>query len=328
MEPEPQHSVQGAVRQADGTVIWRVGAPSSQAVVLVTWPQGERAETAMTPEGCGYFTHGQSGVPEGLPYMFRLADGGEYPDPALRWQPQGVPGRSAVFFPDTFRWEDAQWRGVPREDLVIYELHVGTFTPEGTLAAIADRLSKLAELGVTAVELMPLVQFPGGRNWGYDGAYPYAAQNSYGGPHALQQLVNAAHSRGLAVILDVVYTHFGPEGSYVSKFGPYFTDHYRTPWGSAINFDGPQSDPVRQFAIENAVGWVRDFHLDGLRLDAVHAIYDFGAPHPRRHSGRGPAGLCPAESTRVRDRREQSERRAPGQCAGKGRVRLGRRLER
>ncbi len=279
MEPEPQHGVPGAARQADGTVVWRVWAPFSPTVSLVTWEHGQRAETAMTPEGYGYFTHVQSGVPEGMPYLFRLADGQEYPDPASRWQPQGVPGRSAVFFPDAYPWNDAGWRGVAREDLVIYELHVGTFTPEGTLAAIAPRLPELAALGVTAVELMPVGQFPGDRNWGYDGVYLYAVQNSYGGPRALQQLVDAAHHSGLAVILDVVYNHLGPEGNYLGKFGPYFTDRYRTPWGSAMNFDGPQSDPVRQFVIENACAWVRDFHVDGLRLDAVQAIFDCGARH-------------------------------------------------
>ena len=231
----------------------------------------------MTPEPGGYFTHRQSQVAEGLPYSLKLADGREYPDPASRWQPDGVHRPSAVFFPETYGWSDGDWRGVAREDLVIYELHVGTFTPEGTLDAIAARLSDLISLGVSAVELMPVAQFPGERNWGYDGVYPYAVQQSYGGPRALQRLVDAAHQSGLAIILDVVYNHFGPEGNYSANFGPYFTDRYRTPWGLAVNYDGPESDAVRQFAIDNACTWVRDFHVDGLRLDAVQAIYDFGA---------------------------------------------------
>ena len=167
----------------------------------------------------------------------------------------------------------------PRESLAIYELHVGAFTAEGTLDAIAPRLPQLADLGVTAIELMPVAQFPGDRNWGYDGVHPYAVQNSYGGPRALQRLVDAAHRRGLAVILDVVYNHLGPEGNYLGKFGPYFTDRYHTPWGNAINFDGPESDAVRAFFIHNARAWVRDFHVDGLRLDAVQTIYDFGVRH-------------------------------------------------
>jgi maltooligosyltrehalose trehalohydrolase len=156
---------------------------------------------------------------------------------------------------------------------------VGTFTPEGTFAAIIPRLTELKDLGVTAIELMPVAQFAGTRNWGYDGVYPYAAQHSYGGPHGLQQLVNAAHNAGMAVLLDVVYNHLGPEGNYLAQFGPYFTDHYKTPWGQAVNFDGPDSDAVRQYFIDNACMWVRDFHIDGLRLDAVHAIYDFSARH-------------------------------------------------
>ena len=272
----------------------------------------------MTPEGCGYFTHVQSGVAEGLPYVFRRADGREYPDPASRWQPQGVHGPSVVFFPGAYSWTDAGWRGVAREDLVIYELHVGTFTPEGTLAAIAPRLPELAALGVTAVELMPVGQFPGDRNWGYDGVYPYAVQNSYGGPRALQQFVDAVHHCGLAIILDVVYNHLGPEGNYLGKFGPYFTDRYRTPWGSAMNFDGPQSDPVRQFVIENAcvgAGLPRQRPAIGRRPRDLR----YGRPpHSRRHPGRGAATVRAAESPRVRDRREQPERRAPGPSPAKG----------
>jgi maltooligosyltrehalose trehalohydrolase len=233
----------------------------------------------MTPEGNGYFVQRRSPAEEGSQYLFQLADGREYPDPASRWQPEGVHRPSALFFPQSYRWSDAAWPGVPRADLAIYELHVGTFTPEGTLDAIIPRLPQLSSLGVTAVELMPVAQFAGDRNWGYDAVYPYAVQNSYGGPRALQRLVDAAHQAGLAVILDVIYNHLGPEGNYCGNFGPYFTDRYRTPWGTAVNYDGPDSDAVRQFVIDNACTWVRDFHVDGLRLDAVHAIYDLGPRH-------------------------------------------------
>lgn len=233
----------------------------------------------MTAQRRGYFTHREAEAAEGLRYCFKLADGREYPDPASRWQPDGVHAASAVFFPESYAWSDAAWRGIAREDLVIYELHVGVFTPEGTLEAIVPRLSELQSLGVTAVELMPVAQFPGDRSWGYDGVYPYAVQNSYGGPRALQRLVDAAHRLGLGVILDVMYNHLGPEGNYLAHFGPCFTDAYRTPWGTAVNYDGPESDAVRQFVIQNACMWARDFHVDGLRLDAVHAIYDLSPRH-------------------------------------------------
>jgi maltooligosyltrehalose trehalohydrolase len=203
----------------------------------------------------------------------------EVPDPASRWQPEGVHRPSAVYSPERFRWGDAAWRGVRREELVIYELHVGAFTPEGSFAAIVPRLESLRELGVTAIEVMPVAQFPGTRNWGYDGVHPYAAQSSYGGPRGLQELIDAAHAHGLGVILDVVYNHLGPEGNYLAKFGPYFTDRYHTPWGEAINYDGPESDAVRQFVVENARMWIRDFHADGLRLDAVQTIFDFSPRH-------------------------------------------------
>jgi maltooligosyltrehalose trehalohydrolase len=279
MQREPDHPPQGALPQADGGVLWRLWAPLSDAVALVTYLPAGRVETEMVPQGEGYFILRDTAAREGLPYTFRLADGGEYPDPASRWQPQGVHRPSAVFFPQSYRWSDQRWRGVAREDLVIYELHTGAFTPEGTFDAIVPRLPQLAALGVTAIELMPVAQFPGDRNWGYDGVHPYAVQNSYGGPHGLQRLVDAAHRHGLAVLLDVVYNHLGPEGNYLAKFGPYFTERYHTPWGSSINYDGPGSDAVRQFVIDNACAWVRDFHLDGFRLDAVQTMYDLSPRH-------------------------------------------------
>lgn len=208
----------------------------------------------------------------GTRYFF-VVNGRELPDPASRSQPDDVHGASAVVSRD-FEWHDAGWRGVPLGDYLIYELHVGTFTPEGTFDAVITHLDELKDLGITAIELMPIAQFPGTRNWGYDGVYAGAAQHSYGGPFGLKRLVDACHSRGLALLLDVVYNHLGPEGNYLAEYGPYFTDRYKTPWGLALNFDGPYSDDVRWFFIHNAMQWVDEFHVDGLRVDAVHAIVD------------------------------------------------------
>jgi maltooligosyltrehalose trehalohydrolase len=211
----------------------------------------------------------------GTRYSYVL-DGVERPDPASRFQPLSVHGPSEVISAD-FEWHDAQWKGIVLEDYVIYELHVGTFTAEGTFEAIIPKLEALRELGITAIELLPIGQFPGDRNWGYDGVYISAAQNSYGGPLGFKRLIDAAHQRGLAVILDVVYNHLGPEGNYLREFGPYFTDRYKTPWGQALNFDGAQSDHVRWFFIHNALMWIGEFHVDALRVDAVHAIIDHSA---------------------------------------------------
>lgn len=216
---------------------------------------------------------------DGTRYMLRMPDGREFPDPASRFQPDGVHGPSAVVCTHSFQWTDADFRAHPLRELVIYELHIGTFTPEGTFEAAISRLDALAELGITAIEVMPVAQFPGTRNWGYDGVYPFAAQNSYGGPAGMQRLVDAAHGRGISVILDVVYNHLGPEGNYFGQFGPYFTDRHGTPWGQAINFDDARSGPVREFFIQNALYWLDEFHVDGLRLDAVHGIFDFSAHH-------------------------------------------------
>ncbi len=227
----------------------------------------------------GYYTHIDLDGTEGQRYSFRLDGARERPDPASRWQPDGVHRPSALVALDCFEWSDAGWSGLPREDLVIYELHVGTFTHQGTFDAAIERLTELRELGITAIELMPVGQFAGDRGWGYDGVYPYAVQQSYGGPRGLQQFVDACHQRGLAVLLDVVYNHLGPEGNYLAEFGPYFTDRYHTPWGAAVNFDGAGSDAVRTFVVDNVRQWIRDYHFDGLRLDAVHAICDFSPRH-------------------------------------------------
>ncbi len=192
------------------------------------------------------------------------------------FNPRGCTGRRRSWMQDSIG-RMATWRGTPLRRYIFYELHVGTFTPEGTFDGVADQLDELAALGITAVELMPVAQFPGERNWGYDGVYPFAVQSSYGGPAGLKRLVDACHRKGLAVVLDVVYNHLGPEGNYLAEFGPYFSDLYRTPWGAPLNFDGPHSDEVRRFFIENALYWITEFHIDALRLDAVHAIRDFSA---------------------------------------------------
>ncbi|HTN70272.1 MAG TPA: malto-oligosyltrehalose trehalohydrolase [Methylomirabilota bacterium] len=221
----------------------------------------------------GYFQADVEDVSPGTLYFYRLDHSKERPDPASRFQPRGVHGPSQVVG-GFFEWDDSYWFGIPLQDYVIYELHVGTFTSQGTFEAIVAYLPELRELGVTAIELMPVAQFPGGRNWGYDGVFPFAVQDSYGGPERLKRLINACHQEGLAAILDVVYNHLGPEGNYFSDFAPYFTERYKTPWGLALNFDGPDSDQVRLFFIENALYWITEFHFDALRLDAVHAILD------------------------------------------------------
>lgn len=233
----------------------------------------------MTKQERGYWYLKAENIDPGTLYYYRLEDASDKPDPASKFQPQGVHKASEVIDRTNINWQDSEWSGIPLDEMIIYELHVGTFTPEGTFKAIIPRLSDLKELGVNAIEIMPVAQFPGERNWGYDGVYPYAVQNSYGRPEDLQQLVEAAHQQGIAVILDVVYNHFGPEGNYIAHHGPYFTETYQTPWGSAINFDDAYSDGVRNYFIENALYWLENYHIDALRLDAIHAIYDLGAKH-------------------------------------------------
>jgi maltooligosyltrehalose trehalohydrolase len=227
----------------------------------------------------GYHAATVEDVPPGTRYLFRLNGDEIRPDPASRFQPEGVHGPSEVVDPGVFEWTDAVWSGRARSELVFYELHVGTFTDEGTFDAVIPLLDGLRELGITAIELMPVNQCPGARNWGYDGVQIFAVQHSYGGPEGLRRLVDACHARGLAVFLDVVYNHFGPEGNYLSEFGPYFTERYRTPWGAAVNFDDRDSDHVRRFFMQNALQWIEEYHVDGFRLDAIHAIAD-QSPQP------------------------------------------------
>jgi maltooligosyltrehalose trehalohydrolase len=231
----------------------------------------------MQRDALGYHSVIDENVQAGTKYLYRFGDSRERPDPASRRQPDGVHGLSELVDLRSFEWTDSNWKGLALEDSVFYEVHVGTFTREGTFAALLASLDRLATLGVTTIEIMPIAQFPGPRNWGYDGVYPFAVQNSYGTPRDLQMFVNAAHSRGLAVALDVVYNHLGPEGNYLGEYGPYFTDRYKTPWGAALNFDGPDSDEVRRFFIENALYWLENFHIDALRLDAIHGIFDASA---------------------------------------------------
>jgi maltooligosyltrehalose trehalohydrolase len=254
-----------------------VWAPAASSVEAVIAGPRERSVALLRSED-GYFSAEVENISSGSLYRYRLDGQKDRPDPASRFQPEGVHGPSAVL-DAAFEWEDGDWRGLPMHRYVIYELHVGTFTADGTFDAILPYLAELKELGVTAIELMPVAQFPGSRNWGYDGVCPFAVQNSYGGPAGLKRLVNACHKRGLAVVLDVVYNHLGPEGNYLAEFGPYFTDRYKTPWGLALNFDGPDSDHVRHYFTENAMYWITEFHIDALRLDAVHAILDY-SPYP------------------------------------------------
>ncbi|HEY9673567.1 MAG TPA: malto-oligosyltrehalose trehalohydrolase [Waterburya sp.] len=254
-----------------------VWAPSHDDVaVQIVYP--EQRLLPMQKDEQGYWKTTADGIEPGTLYFYKIA-GEDRPDPASHSQPKDVHGPSEVVEHSFSDWTDAGWSGVPLEEMIIYELHVGTFTPEGTFEAIIPRLGELREFGINAIEIMPVAQFPGDRNWGYDGAYTYAVQNSYGGPEGLKKLVDAAHREGLSVILDVVYNHFGPEGAYHSLFGPYFTEMYKTPWGMAMNFDDVYSEGARNYFIENALYWFQNYHIDALRLDAIHAIFDLGAKH-------------------------------------------------
>jgi maltooligosyltrehalose trehalohydrolase len=258
------------------------------------------ARTRLEPEGHGLFAVELPAAP-GADYAY-VVDGERLPDPASRWQPDGLRGRSRVLDAGEFAWSDAGFTPPALRDVVLYELHVGTFTPEGTFDAAIPHLRGLRELGVTAIELMPVAEFPGRHGWGYDGVYLSAAHSAYGGPLGLQRLVDAAHAEGLAVILDVVYNHVGASGvKALEAFGPYLTDKYATPWGAAINLDDRDSDPVREWILQSAEQWIRDFHVDGLRLDAIHALYDANPEHivaaiARRVHAIDPRAIVIAES--------------------------------
>jgi maltooligosyltrehalose trehalohydrolase len=269
----------GAECRDDGTVRFRLCAPAASSVCLVLEEPPDR-EFAMAGFGDGSFEVVTDQARPGSRYRFRVDQRQKVPDPASRYQPSGVHGPSEVIDPAWFEWSDQNWRGLPWNEAVIYELHVGTFTPEGTIAGAEKKLDYLTELGVTAVEVMPVSSFPGNRNWGYDGVLPYSPAAAYGRPDDLKKFIDTAHSKNLMVLLDVVYNHFGPEGNYLPQYAPqFFSDRHQTPWGQAINFDGPGSRTVRDFFIHNALYWLEEFHLDGLRLDAVHAIFDDSHPH-------------------------------------------------
>jgi maltooligosyltrehalose trehalohydrolase len=253
-----------------------VWAPNAGRVDVIV---GEGERVPMELGGQGWWWVEVASLAPGQDYRFSLDRGDGLPDPRSPWQPAGVHGPSRAVDHAAFPWSDAAWRTFELADAVVYELHVGTFSPEGTLDGAIGCLDHLVDLGVNAVEVMPVNQFPGSRGWGYDGVDLYAPQNEYGGPDAFKRFVDACHRGGLAVILDVVYNHLGPDGNYLGAFGPYFTDRYTTPWGLAPNLDGADSDHVRAFFVENAVMWLRDYHVDGLRLDATHAIVDMSALH-------------------------------------------------
>lgn len=250
-------------------------APCADSVTLVL----DGVELPMFPLPEGWFGLTLAAAHPGQRYAFRLDGSLPRPDPASRFNPEDVHGQSEIIDPAAFDWRDDNWPGRPWEEAVIYELHVGTFTPDGTFAGVTDRLDYLASLGATAIELMPVADFPGLRSWGYDGVLAFAPDARYGRPEDLKRLVQAAHERGLMVLLDVVYNHFGPEGNYLHDYAaPFFTLRHETPWGAAIDFEGPDSPTVRDFFIQNALFWLEEYHLDGLRVDAVHAIFDAGTP--------------------------------------------------
>ncbi len=266
----------GALPGKNNTCTFIVWAPQRKTVSLKIAAPEERL-VPMERDDDGYWCVTVDNIEPETRYMYRLDDEVNRPDPASRWQPDSVHEPSAVYDHTSYSWKNKNFRPPSLAEQIQYELHVGTFTPEGTFDGVATRFAYLADLGINAIELMPVAQFPGDRNWGYDGVYPYAVQNTYGGPDRLKALIDAAHGAGLAVIMDVVYNHLGPEGNYLQEFGPYFTDKYKTPWGWAINLDGAHSDSVRDYFIENAIEWFRDFKVDALRLDAIHGMFDMSA---------------------------------------------------
>ncbi|MFW5791182.1 MAG: malto-oligosyltrehalose trehalohydrolase [Desulfohalobiaceae bacterium] len=268
----------GPTFHTDGSCTFTVWAPLRNKVSLkILTPEERILPLERGPRG--YWRLTCEDLDPATRYLLGLDGETERPDPASHFQPDGVHQPSRVVDHLSYEWACPHWRHVPLQEMVLYELHVGAFSPEGTFRAVIQRLDELCDLGVNTLSLMPVAQFPGSRNWGYDGVHPYAVQNSYGGPEGLKALVDACHQRTMNVVLDVVYNHLGPEGNYLHDFGPYFTDRYRTPWGEAVNFDGPHSDGVREFFICNALHWFEHYRLDGLRLDAVHAIFDHSADH-------------------------------------------------
>jgi malto-oligosyltrehalose trehalohydrolase len=270
----------GAELTAEGAVRFRLWAPWHARIALRLEAEQGPQTLPMHPQPGGWHERLEAGIGAGARYRFVLPDGMAIPDPASRFQPQDVHGPSEVIDPRSYPWRDPSWRGRPWHEAILYELHVGTFTREGTFRAAIEHLEHLVRLGVTGIELMPVADFPGKRNWGYDGVLPFAPDSSYGRPEDLKALVDAAHAVGLMVLLDVVYNHFGPEGNYLSLYAPqFFNPRHQTPWGAAINYDSQGAAMVREFVLHNALYWLREFHFDGLRLDAAHAIADESSMH-------------------------------------------------
>ncbi len=269
----------GAEILPDGTVRFRLWAPAQPAVTVVV-ARGDRAiELAMVPDGAGWFELTTDRAAADSRYCYRLADGFAVPDPASRHQPDDVHGASQIVDPYRYVWQNDGWSGRPWEEVVLYETHLGCYSPEGDFDGARRRLDHLVRLGVTAIELMPLADFEGRRNWGYDGVLPFAPDSAYGTPDALKRLIDEAHGRGLMMFLDVVYNHFGPSGNYLHRYAPdFFTDRYHTPWGQALNFVAPEGRPLRDFMIHNTLYWLQEYRFDGLRFDAVHAIRDDSQP--------------------------------------------------
>ncbi|MGJ0492425.1 malto-oligosyltrehalose trehalohydrolase [Methylobacter sp.] len=269
----------GAQLLDDGRVRFRLWAPGADKVELSLLGLDPEEHLPMTPEDEGWFgiitEHGSSAYY----YQYCINEAVYVPDPASRYQPETVHGASQIVDPNDWDWQDQDWQGRPWEEVVLYEMHIGTFTAEGTFAAARQQFDYLAELGVTALQLMPIADFPGTRNWGYDGVLPFAPATAYGTPNDLKDFIQTAHARGLMVFLDMVYNHFGPEGNYLNQYAPaFFTDRHQTPWGDAVNFDGPGSTWVRNFFVHNALYWLEEYHVDGLRFDSVHAIFDDSDP--------------------------------------------------
>lgn len=277
MEFQPPYPALGANVTSKGTrfTVW---APASSRVDVII--EGRAAPYPLSRHADGYFSAEIAGIRAGNQYRYRLDGGDPLPDPCSRFQPKGVHGPSEVIDPGSFAWSDAEWHGIDLRGQVIYELHVGAFSQSGTFGGVLEQLETLRDLGITVIEVMPVSAFPGRWNWGYDGVALFAPSQNYGRPDDFRRLVDAAHRLGLAVILDVVYNHLGPDGNYLRQFSPeYFTDRHHTPWGEAINYDGADSRPVRDFVIANACMWIREYHIDGLRLDATDSIKDDSEPH-------------------------------------------------
>jgi maltooligosyltrehalose trehalohydrolase len=264
-----------AVNIYDKGCTFRVWAPEKRQMLLHLVEEDRLIP--MQKDRNGYFTCTVNGVRPGNTYYYQPEEGKDYPDPAGHYQPSGIHGPSGIVDHSAYTWNDGAWKGLPLAEMIFYEVHIGTFTEEGTLPAAIERLDDIAAMGINAIELMPVCQFPGTRNWGYDGTFLYSVQNNYGGPEGLKQFVDACHQKGIAVILDVVYNHVGYEGNYLPFFGPYFSGKYQTPWGKALNYDGAWSDGVKEFIIGNVLHWAEHYHIDGLRLDAVHEIFDRNA---------------------------------------------------